>query len=115
MTSLLQHTQVFTILGCDECVCTCVRVTVCPHLPDSNTQFWMQGVVHGCPYKSFDTDSVRAALDRLRIEPDKVRAAVGKMQGGHYQLACAAAWEGAHGCECVTGINHPNQVQAAMP
>ncbi|KAL3134829.1 hypothetical protein ABBQ32_007800 [Trebouxia sp. C0010 RCD-2024] len=68
-----------------------------------------QGIVHGCPYKAFDADSVRAALARLRIEPDKVRAAVGKMQGGHYQLACAAAWEGAHGCECVTGINHPNQ------
>lgn len=68
-----------------------------------------QGVVHGCPYKSFDADSVAAALTRLRIEPEKVRAAVNKMQGNHYQLACATAWEGAHGCECVTGINHPNQ------
>lgn len=71
---------------------------------------WMQGVVHGCPYKAFDANSVTAALSRLRIAPGKVRAAVDKMQGGHYQLACAAAWEGAHGCECITGINHPNQV-----
>ena len=59
---------------------------------------------------SFDADSVAAALTRLRVKPDKVRAAVSKMQGNHFQLACAAAWEGAHGCECVTGINHPNQV-----
>lgn len=74
----------------------------------------MQGVVHGCPYKAFDADSVTAALGRLRIAPEKVRAAVGKMQGGHFQLACAAAWEGAHGCECITGINHPNQVWAVL-
>ena len=77
---------------------------------DSRVGTWMQGVVHGCPYKAFDADSVTAALSRLRIAPERVRAVVGKMQGGHYQLACAAAWEGAHGCECVTGINHPNQV-----
>ena len=70
--------------------------------------------MHGCPYKAFDADSVTAALNRLRITPQKVHDAVGKMQGGHYQLACAAAWEGAHSCECVTGINHPNQVWAMI-
>ena len=70
----------------------------------------VQGVVHGCPYKSFSKESLTAALTRLRVEPQAVRAAVNKAQGNHYQLACATAWEGAHGCECVTGINHPNQV-----
>ena len=70
----------------------------------------LQGVVHGCPYKSWKPDSVAAALGRLRVEPLQIQAAVSKAKGGHFQLACAAAWEGAHGCECVTGINHPNQV-----
>ncbi|DBA73367.1 TPA: hypothetical protein ACH3X1_011411 [Trebouxia sp. C0004] len=68
-----------------------------------------EGVVHGCPYKTFDKDSLTAALTRLHVEPQAIRAAVAKQQGNHFQLGCAAAWEGAHGCECVTGINHPNQ------
>ncbi|KAA6417087.1 MAG: putative DNA primase large subunit-like [Trebouxia sp. A1-2] len=68
-----------------------------------------EGVVHGCPYKTFNKDSLTAALTQLRVEPQAIRAAVTKQQGNHFQLACAAAWEGAHGCECVTGINHPNQ------
>lgn len=35
--------------------------------------------------------------------------AVSKAKGGHYQIACAAAFEGVHHCPCDTGINHPNQ------
>jgi hypothetical protein len=30
-------------------------------------------------------------------------------RNNHYQLACQAAFEGAHGCSCDSGINHPNQ------
>ena len=39
-----------------------------------------------------------------------VNEAVAKAKAGHFQLACAAAWEGQHSCSCDTGINHPNQV-----
>ena len=71
----------------------------------------VQGIVHGCPYVTLGKDSLTAALTRLRIQPQAIHAAVTKVQGKHHQLACAATWEGAHGCECVTGINHPNQVR----
>ena len=39
-----------------------------------------------------------------------VSEAAAKAKAGHFQLACAAAWEGQHSCSCDTGINHPNQV-----
>lgn len=43
--------------------------------------------------------------------------AVRKAKGGHYQLACGAAFEGSHGCACDEGIQHPNQalLPAAPP
>ena len=44
------------------------------------------------------------------MAPAKIDEAVTKARGGHFQLACAAVWEGKHGCMCETGINHPNQV-----
>ncbi|KAK9818167.1 hypothetical protein WJX72_008093 [[Myrmecia] bisecta] len=67
------------------------------------------GDYHGCPYKTMDAPSLDAALRRLRIDPKKITEAVGKAKGGHFQLACASAWAGAHACSCDTGINHPNQ------
>lgn len=45
-----------------------------------------------------------------QVAPAKIDEACSKAAAGHYQLACAAAWEGKHGCACETGINHPNQV-----
>ncbi|KAI7846146.1 hypothetical protein COHA_000316 [Chlorella ohadii] len=67
------------------------------------------GQVHGCPYKTFSQESLRSALSRLQVAPAKIDEACSKAAAGHYQLACAAAWEGKHGCACETGINHPNQ------
>lgn len=67
------------------------------------------GQVHGCPYKTFSQESLRAALSRLQVAPAKIEEACNKAKAGHFQLACAAAWEGKHGCACDTGINHPNQ------
>ncbi|PSC74333.1 putative DNA primase large subunit [Micractinium conductrix] len=67
------------------------------------------GQVHGCPYKTFGQDSLRAALSRLQVAPAKVEEAVLKAAAGHFQLACASAWEGKHSCACDSGINHPNQ------
>ena len=48
-----------------------------------------------------------------QVAPAKIEEACSKAKGGHYQLACAAVWEGKHGCACESGINHPNQVRAA--
>ncbi len=45
-----------------------------------------------------------------QVTPAKVDEACAKAKAGHFQLACAAVWEGKHGCSCETGINHPNQV-----
>lgn len=46
-----------------------------------------------------------------QVAPAKIDEACSKAAAGHYQLACAAAWEGKHGCACETGINHPNQAR----
>lgn len=68
------------------------------------------GDIHGCPYKTLEAESLRASLQRLRVTGPALEEAVTKARGGHYQLACAAAFAGAHnGCQCDTGINHPNQ------
>lgn len=67
------------------------------------------GQVHGCPYRLFHEESLRSALTKLAVQPSKIEESVAKAKGGHYQLACAAVWEGKMGCSCDTGINHPNQ------
>ncbi len=78
--------------------------------PHKRLDMWVQGDYHGCPYRVWEKDAVRAALQKMRVTPAKVEEAVNRAKGGHYQLACASAWEGAHRCPCDTGINHPNQV-----
>eukprot|EP00873_Tetraselmis_striata_P002063 jgi/Tetstr1/422327/TSEL_013170.t1 len=67
------------------------------------------GEHHGCPYKTFDEENLRAALTRMKIAPNHINEAVKKAAGGHYQLACGAVFEGKHGCACDEGIHHPNQ------
>ncbi|KFM26884.1 putative DNA primase large subunit [Auxenochlorella protothecoides] len=67
------------------------------------------GQVHGCPFRTFGPDALRSAISRLQVTPAKVDEACAKAKAGHFQLACAAVWEGKHGCSCETGINHPNQ------
>ena len=43
-----------------------------------------------------------------------ITEAVRKAAGGHFQLACGAAFEGSHGgCACDAGIQHPNQVTSS--
>lgn len=71
------------------------------------------GQVHGCPYRVLGEAELRDSLARLNINRRTIDQAVSKAAGGHYQLACATVWEGAHGgCSCDTGINHPNQYYA---
>lgn len=38
----------------------------------------LQGDVHGCPYKTLDKESLRAALLRLRVAPAAAEEAVAK-------------------------------------
>lgn len=43
-----------------------------------------------------------------RCDPSKVDEVVGKAKGGHYQIACACAFEGTHNnAPLDSGINHP--------
>eukprot|EP00898_Chlorokybus_atmophyticus_P008059 jgi/Chlat1/8254/Chrsp77S07677 len=64
---------------------------------------------HGCPYRHFSADNLRAALRTMRLSAGVVDGVMDKAKNHHYQLACASAFEGMHNCECETGINHPNQ------
>ena len=70
----------------------------------------MQDQVHGCPYRVFSAPQLTAALSKMGLSAISAQIAATKARDGHYQLACAAAFEGSHGCECDSGINHPNQV-----
>mmetsp|Transcript_35010 Transcript_35010/g.58869 ORF Transcript_35010/g.58869 Transcript_35010/m.58869 type:complete len:513 (+) Transcript_35010:83-1621(+) len=64
---------------------------------------------HGCPYRHWTDDNLRATLRSLRLTPRAIDTVMEKKQAHHYQLACASTFEGSHGCACEIGINHPNQ------
>ena len=55
------------------------------------------GEHHGCPYKTFGEESLRAALGGLQIAPRQVGEIVEKAKGQHYQLACGMTFEALHG------------------
>ena len=65
----------------------------------------------GCPYKTLAPAALAAALGRARVPPAAAAAVAASAAAGHFQLACAAAWEGAHpGHELASaGVSHPNQ------
>eukprot|EP00252_Welwitschia_mirabilis_P012880 TRINITY_DN28440_c0_g1_i1.p1 TRINITY_DN28440_c0_g1~~TRINITY_DN28440_c0_g1_i1.p1 ORF type:complete len:110 (+),score=10.92 TRINITY_DN28440_c0_g1_i1:366-695(+) len=64
---------------------------------------------HGCPYRHFSEDNLRAALGRMGINSRSVDEIMHKVRERHYQLACTLTFEVLHGGSCDTGINHPNQ------
>ncbi|CAG9464992.1 unnamed protein product [Pedinophyceae sp. YPF-701] len=66
------------------------------------------GECHGCPYRTHDEASLRAALGRLNVNATKIEEAVQKAKDGHYQIACGKHFEGVHGVD-VGGIRHPNE------
>ncbi len=53
---------------------------------------------------------VRARVCVCRCEGSKVEEAVSKARAGHYQIACACAFEGIHKTDMDVGINHPTGV-----
>lgn len=67
------------------------------------------GDCHGCPYRHFSEDNLRAALTKMGVNSQAMNDVMDKVQNRHYQLACTLTFEAIHGCSCDTGINHPNQ------
>ncbi|KAL2612907.1 hypothetical protein R1flu_024599 [Riccia fluitans] len=63
---------------------------------------------HGCPYRHFSQENLRAVLEDQQLNPRAVEAVMDKVRNRHYQLACATTFEAIHGCPS-DGINHPNQ------
>lgn len=64
---------------------------------------------HGCPYRHFSEENLRAALNKMGVGNRAVEDVMDKVRNRHYQLACTLTFEAVHGESCDQGINHPNQ------
>ncbi|KAF9686188.1 hypothetical protein SADUNF_Sadunf03G0132600 [Salix dunnii] len=64
---------------------------------------------HGCPYRHFSEENLRAALGRMGVNSGALENVMDKVQNRHYQLACTLTFESIHGSSHDAGINHPNQ------
>ncbi|KAJ0256166.1 DNA primase large subunit [Hirschfeldia incana] len=64
---------------------------------------------HGCPYRHFSEDNLRAALGRMGLSSRRMEDVMEKVRNKHYQLACTLTFEAVYGTSCDAGINHPNQ------
>ncbi|XP_058103144.1 probable DNA primase large subunit isoform X2 [Magnolia sinica] len=64
---------------------------------------------HGCPYRHFGEQNLRAALGKMGVGGRAMDDILEKVQNRHYQLACTLTFEAVHASSCDTGINHPNQ------
>ncbi|KAL0364343.1 UNVERIFIED_CONTAM: putative DNA primase large subunit [Sesamum angustifolium] len=64
---------------------------------------------HGCPYRHFSEENLRAALNKMGVGNRAVEDVMDKVRSRHYQLACTLTFEAVHGASCDAGINHPNQ------
>ncbi|KAJ0988832.1 hypothetical protein J5N97_007188 [Dioscorea zingiberensis] len=64
---------------------------------------------HGCPYRHFSEDNLRAALSKMGVDGHIMDDIMQKVQTRHYQLACTLTFEAIHAISCDTGVNHPNQ------
>ncbi|KAL2343479.1 hypothetical protein Fmac_004764 [Flemingia macrophylla] len=64
---------------------------------------------HGCPYRHFSEENLRAALGKMGVNSRSMEDVIDKVRNRHYQLACTLTFEALHGMPCDAGINHPNQ------
>ncbi|KAJ8759066.1 hypothetical protein K2173_003304 [Erythroxylum novogranatense] len=64
---------------------------------------------HGCPYRHFSEENLRAALFRMGVNGSAVEDVMEKVRNRHYQLACTLTFEAIHGSTYDVGVNHPNQ------
>lgn len=62
----------------------------------------------GCPYKTFDTPTLKNRLTGYGISAGHVQDIVNYSSKGHFQLACGKYFEIFHETTLETGINHPN-------
>ncbi|KAJ1407336.1 DNA primase large subunit, eukaryotic/archaeal [Sesbania bispinosa] len=67
------------------------------------------GDQHGCPYRHFSEENLRAALSRMGVNSRAMEDVMDKVRNRHYQLACTLTFEALHSMPCDAGINHPNQ------
>ncbi|KAG9445938.1 hypothetical protein H6P81_012066 [Aristolochia fimbriata] len=63
---------------------------------------------HGCPYRHFSEDNLRAALGKMGVSGRALDDIIEKARKQHYQLACTLTFEAIHATSCDSGINHPN-------
>ncbi|XP_019704573.1 probable DNA primase large subunit [Elaeis guineensis] len=63
---------------------------------------------HGCPYRHFSEENLRAALGKIGVGSRALDDVMDKVRNRHYQLACTLTFEAIHAASCDTGINHPN-------
>ncbi|XP_010530556.1 PREDICTED: probable DNA primase large subunit [Tarenaya hassleriana] len=64
---------------------------------------------HGCPYRHFSEENLRAAIGRMGLSSRATEDVMDKVRNRHYQLACTLTFEAVYGTSCDAGINHPNQ------
>ncbi|KAK4758903.1 hypothetical protein SAY87_020204 [Trapa incisa] len=64
---------------------------------------------HGCPFRHFSDENLRAALSRMGVGARAMEDVMDKVRNRHYQLACTLTFEAVHSSSCDAGINHPNQ------
>ncbi|KAK6922432.1 DNA primase large subunit, eukaryotic/archaeal [Dillenia turbinata] len=64
---------------------------------------------HGCPYRHFSEENLRAALYKMGVSSRAMEDIMDKVRNRHYQLACTLTFEAVHSSSCDAGINHPNQ------
>ncbi|KAM7487116.1 hypothetical protein LguiB_024600 [Lonicera macranthoides] len=64
---------------------------------------------HGCPYRHFSEENLRAALGKMGVGSRAMEDVMDKVRNRHYQLACTLTFEAIHNSSCDAGINHPNQ------
>ena len=71
------------------------------------------GESHGCPYRHYDADVLKASLVKSGIEAgsDDLNQILEATKSGHFQKACALQFRASHrGQELSSGITqHPNQ------
>ncbi|CAD5179592.1 unnamed protein product [Musa acuminata subsp. malaccensis] len=64
---------------------------------------------HGCPYRHFSEENLRAALGKMGVGGRSLDDILDKVRSRHYQVACTLTFEAVHAASCDSGINHPNQ------
>lgn len=67
------------------------------------------GDVHGCPYKLYDSQTLKSKLTANGLGAAHVQEIVALSSKGHFQLACGKYFQYTHDAPVEVGINHPNQ------